>query len=120
MRKRQFLDCSLGLLAEQGWRQPRRHALELDQQEHGGLVTERAGEMAFAVLRFLRVLIDSARDLALPISTCRCRPVRYGFSERPPARSVKIFFDNCTTPVLASTLNGFVAHLGRPQRSSYR
>jgi hypothetical protein len=25
---------------------------------------------------------------------------------------VKFFFDNCTTPVLASTLNGFVAHLG--------
>jgi hypothetical protein len=25
---------------------------------------------------------------------------------------VKIFFDNCTSPVLASTLNGFVAHLG--------
>jgi hypothetical protein len=25
---------------------------------------------------------------------------------------VKIFFDNCTTPVLATTLNGFVTHRG--------
>lgn len=25
---------------------------------------------------------------------------------------MKVFFDNCTSPVLAATLNGFVAHLG--------
>jgi hypothetical protein len=25
---------------------------------------------------------------------------------------LKIFFDNCTSPVLSETLNGFVAHLG--------
>jgi hypothetical protein len=36
----------------------------LDQQEHGGLVTEPAGDRVFAVLRFLRVPIGSARDLA--------------------------------------------------------
>jgi hypothetical protein len=37
--------------------------LELDQQEHGGLVTDHTGEMALPAARFLRVLVGSERDL---------------------------------------------------------
>jgi hypothetical protein len=36
--------------------------------------------------------------------------VRWPYGKR--REDVKIFFDNCTSPVLASTLDGFVSHRG--------
>src|SRR5258708_24250898 len=51
-------------LPEQARRRPRRRVLELDQQEHRGLITDHAGEMAFPPAYFPRVLVGSKRDLA--------------------------------------------------------